>query len=41
MTTGDVLEESRGWTGFEDKFYGNSDENFSNVPIGEMLKDGQ
>ncbi len=40
MTTDDVLEESRGWTGFEDKFYGNSDSNFSNVPIGEMLKNG-
>jgi len=37
MTTEQVLEESRGWTGFEDKYYGNSDESFQNTSIEEML----
>jgi len=37
MTVSDVLEEPRGWSNFEEKFYGNGTKSFKNVPIDKML----
>ena len=40
QTVNEVLDEPRGWTQFEDEFYGNSDSSFRNVPINKMLMNG-
>ncbi len=37
MNVSDVLEEPRGWSNFEEKFYGNSTKSFKNVCIDNML----
>lgn len=40
MKVSDVLDEPRGWAQFEEHFYGNSDSNFRDVNIDNMLMNG-